>query len=105
MHERAISPSISTVQAPQMPCSQPMCVPVSSSCSRRKSARCVRGVTSASTGVPLTVSAMRGHAGQRLLRSRRQRGDAHVQLIGVCRRAGLHRDGLRIARHGGRASS
>ena len=40
-----------------MPCSQPMCVPVSSSCSRRKSARCVRGATSAATGLPLTVSA------------------------------------------------
>ena len=26
MQERAVSPSISTVQAPQTPCSQPMCV-------------------------------------------------------------------------------
>ena len=43
MHERAGSPSISTVQAPHTPCSQPKCVPVSRQCSRRKSPRCVRG--------------------------------------------------------------
>jgi hypothetical protein len=44
------------VQAPQMPCSQPRCVPVSNWLSRRKSARLVRGSTSAVTGEPLTLS-------------------------------------------------
>ncbi len=58
MQDLAISPSISTVQAPHMPCSQPICVPVSKRCSRRKSARCVRGATSALTVRPFTVSAI-----------------------------------------------
>ena len=55
MQERAGSPSMSTVQAPQMPCSQPRCVPVRSSPSRRKSARGVRASTASDTGLPFTV--------------------------------------------------
>ena len=40
--ERAGSPSTSTVHAPQTPCSQPRCVPVSRRSSRRKSASVLR---------------------------------------------------------------
>ena len=47
MHERAGTPSISTVQAPHTPCSQPRWVPVSRWCSRRKSAEGGRGSTRA----------------------------------------------------------
>ena len=50
--------STRTVQAPQTPCSQPTCVPVSFRCSRRKSARLSRGRTCASTRSPLTSSEM-----------------------------------------------
>ena len=56
--ERTISPLTRTVQAPQTPCSQPTCVPVSCRCSRRKSARLSRGSTCASTRSPLTSSEM-----------------------------------------------
>ena len=62
MHERAGIPSMSTVQAPHTPCSQPRWVPVRWRRSRRKSARWVRGSTSASTGRPFTVSRTRGRA-------------------------------------------
>ena len=54
--DRTISPFTRTVQAPQTPCSQPTCVPVSCRCSRRKSARLSRGRTCASTASPLTWS-------------------------------------------------
>ncbi len=54
MQARAGSPSSSTVQAPHTPCSQPRWVPVSSSVSRRKSARCVRGSACAVTSRPFT---------------------------------------------------
>ena len=54
--ERTMSPLTRTVQAPQTPCSQPTCVPVSCRCSRRKSARLSRGRTCASTRSPLTSS-------------------------------------------------
>ena len=47
MQERAGDPSIRMVQAPQTPCSHPMCVAVRNCCSRKKSARCVRGSTCA----------------------------------------------------------
>src|SRR5438128_6286180 len=54
-----LSPFISTVHAPQTPCSQPTCVPVSPSVSRRKSDRSRRGSTFAmSHFVPLTVTDM-----------------------------------------------
>ena len=56
MHERTGSPSTSSVQAPQTPCSHPRCVPVRLSVSRRKSARCRRGSTSAETARPLTLN-------------------------------------------------
>ena len=36
MQERAGTPSISTVQAPHTPCSQPRCVPVSSQATAQK---------------------------------------------------------------------
>src|SRR5229473_4187108 len=48
-------PSRSTVQAPQWLVSQPICGPVKLSCSRRKWMRRVRGSTSPSTALPLTV--------------------------------------------------
>ena len=51
---RAVRPSIITVQAPQMPCSQPRCVPVSSSSWRRKSARCWRALTRRFSGLPFS---------------------------------------------------
>ena len=54
--ERTGSPSRSTVQAPQTPCSQPTCVPVSSRSWRRKSLSRRRGSTSRAIETPLTVS-------------------------------------------------
>ena len=50
------APSSSTVQAPQTPCSQPTCVPVSPRSSRRTSASVLRGSTTARRCSPLTVS-------------------------------------------------
>ena len=47
-------PSQSTVQAPQWPVSQPICGPVSASCSRRKWISSMRGSASSSTALPLT---------------------------------------------------
>ncbi len=44
-HERAETPSTSTVHEPQTPCSQPRCVPVRPSSSRRKSASVRRSST------------------------------------------------------------
>src|SRR5258705_172475 len=52
---RALQPSTSTVHAPQTPCSQPTCVPVSPRSSRRKSLSERRPSISRSTGSPLTV--------------------------------------------------
>src|SRR5204863_9778738 len=49
-------PSSSTVQAPQTPCSQPACAPVSPSRSRRQSSSEVRASTSTAQVCPLTVS-------------------------------------------------
>ena len=44
-HERTASSPTITVQAPQKPCSQPMCVPVSPQSSRMASTRVLRGST------------------------------------------------------------
>src|SRR6516165_11269258 len=52
-HDRAGSPSIKTVQAPQTPCSQPRWVPVRFRRSRKKSANDERGGTSSATAAPL----------------------------------------------------
>src|SRR6266566_2360500 len=52
--ERADLPFTSTVQAPQTPCSQPTCVPVSISSWRRKSASVVRTLTSRWNAIPFT---------------------------------------------------
>ena len=56
---QACAPSISTVQAPQSPASQPSFVPVRPSSVRRVSAREAKGGASTVAEVPLTVSAMR----------------------------------------------
>src|SRR6266511_3281970 len=50
------TPSTSTVQAPHPEVSQPMCVPVSPTCSRRKWTSSLRGSTSALCSTPLTVT-------------------------------------------------
>ena len=50
------SPSFRTVQAPQLPVSQPMCVPVMSRSSRIAWTSRRRGSTSIVCSVPLTVS-------------------------------------------------
>src|SRR5690349_4628012 len=55
-HDRTAAPSTMTVQAPQAPCSQPRCVPVSPHCSRRKSASVMRGSTDLEMVRPFTVS-------------------------------------------------
>ena len=55
MQDRCGLPSSVTVQAPHTPCSQPRCVPVRCRCSRRKSARWVRGSTNACSARPFTV--------------------------------------------------
>ena len=54
--ERAALPSMMIVQAPQIPCSQPTCVPVRPSSWRRKSESSMRTLTSRSTASPFTVS-------------------------------------------------
>src|SRR4051794_5040134 len=54
-HERTASPSTRIVQAPQTPCSQPRCVPVSPRSSRRVSASVLRASTRTRRGRPLTV--------------------------------------------------
>jgi hypothetical protein len=59
VHDFALSPSTWTVHAPQLLVSQPTCVPVSPSVSRRKCTSRRRGSTSASWAVPLTVTVMR----------------------------------------------
>ena len=51
---RTTSPSSRTVQAPQTPCSQPICVPVSERSSRRKSTSVLRTSTRAETSSPFT---------------------------------------------------
>src|ERR1700686_3140360 len=58
-HERTAMPTNNTVQAPQTPCSQPACAPVSASWSRRQSSNVVRGSTSSSCAAPLMLSSMR----------------------------------------------
>ena len=57
--ERTGSPSSSTVQAPQTPCSQPTWVPVSRRSWRRTSDSSRRAGTSTSCGAPLTVNETR----------------------------------------------
>ena len=68
-HARVGSPSTSTVHAPHAPCSQPAWAPVRASSSRRKSSSSVRGSTSTSCAVPLTVTAMRIFSGIPFLRA------------------------------------
>src|SRR5208282_4580427 len=57
--ERTGRPSSSTEQAPHTPCSQPVCVPVRRSTSRRKSTKVIRAGASALSLRPLTVSETR----------------------------------------------
>src|SRR3974377_524594 len=57
--ERTASPSSSTVQAPQTPCSQPACAPFRPSASRRQSSSVVRSSTSSAYVTLLTLSSMR----------------------------------------------
>ena len=52
---RTILPSTRTVQAPQTPCSQPVCVPISPRSRRRKSTRWRRASMRRDTRSPLTV--------------------------------------------------
>ncbi len=56
VHDLAGTPSTSTVQAPQLVVSQPMCVPVRPATSRMKWTSSSRGSMSASTACPLIVS-------------------------------------------------
>src|SRR5215472_14808036 len=56
-------PFSSTVQAPQYVVSHPMCVPVSSSCSRRNSTNKSRGSTSRECAWPLTFTSIRTFCG------------------------------------------
>src|SRR4051794_32101531 len=56
VHDLTGSPSISTVQTPQLEVSQPQCVPVRPSVSRRKWTSSSRGSTSAVRASPLTVT-------------------------------------------------
>src|SRR6266545_2819606 len=72
-HERAVFPSTSTVHAPQTPCSQDTRTPVSSTSSRRKSARLLRGDATPSKGAPLTVRWTGHAAGMPRLLSRSRR--------------------------------
>src|ERR1700686_1040884 len=66
-HPRVILPSTNTEHAPQTPCSHPRWVPVSSSSSRRKSARCWRGLTTRRSCLPLiTVSISSSYCIRRL---------------------------------------
>src|ERR1700721_3844878 len=88
-------PSRSTVKAPQWLVSQPICGPVSMSCSRRRWISKVRGSTSTSTALPFTVSVMwdlaisclPGSAGARLGAGERAREHDARHLGAVLRRA------------------
>src|SRR3954464_10324328 len=72
-------PSSSTVHTPQLVVSHPMCVPVRTSSRRMKSARSMRGSTSALCSLPLTVTVICTDASSGL--SRRGRcGDLHGRL-------------------------
>src|SRR3954468_18767348 len=72
-------PSSSTVHTPQLVVSHPMCVPVRPSSRRMKSARSMRGSTSALCSLPLTVTVICTDASLGL--SRRGRcGDIHGRL-------------------------
>ena len=82
-----------TVQAPQTPCSQPTCVPVSPSRWRRKSESRSRGSTVSRTRRPLTVSSI-VHVALRIARStstpvslRRYRAEAWMESCGSTSRA------------------
>src|SRR5687768_8494277 len=55
VHDLALRPSTSTVQAPHCDVSQPTCAPVRCSCSRRKCTSSVRGSTVPLRTLPLTV--------------------------------------------------
>src|SRR4030095_7132404 len=55
VHDLALRPSMSTVQAPHWLVSQPTCAPGRLSCSRRKCTRSVRGSTCALRVFPFTV--------------------------------------------------
>src|SRR3974390_1346745 len=57
--ERTVTPSSSTVQAPQTPCSQPAWAPFRPSASRRQSSSVVRSSTSSAYVTLLTSSSMR----------------------------------------------
>ena len=56
-HDRTAAPSSRTVQAPQTPCSQPTCVPVSPSAWRRKSESSSRGSTALAHAAAVDASA------------------------------------------------
>ncbi len=78
-HESDGRPSTSTVQAPQAPCSQPTCVPVSPSPWRRKSESSVRGSARPTCSRPLTRrrtarSSTRDPRGQQRAQRRHTRG-------------------------------
>src|SRR5207302_2503386 len=80
-HERASWSSTSTVHAPQTPCSQPTCVPVSRSSCLRKSLNSNRGSTVRWYVRPLTVTLMGRRSGistQCLQRA------PHVEGCGYC---------------------
>ena len=71
-HERTGSPSISTVQAPQTPCSQPTWVPVCPQSSRMASASVRRGSTAIACARPLMMKrdiALLAHAACSLARN------------------------------------
>ena len=55
-HDLTVSPSSTTVQAPQLPVEQPTCVPVRPSCSRRSPTRFCRVSISSRSSDPFTVT-------------------------------------------------
>ena len=95
-HARTGSPSSRTVHAPQTPCSQPTCVPVSSRSPRRKSASVVRGSTTAVRRSPLTVTVIAASVMSLRALDRGGQGPPHE----LARRRG----GGSSARHAGRTA-
>src|SRR5439155_4713474 len=79
---RTARPSSSTVHAPHTPCSQPRCVPVSSSVWRRKSASVRRTGTSASRRAPFTVRLIARDALMRFLEGAPREHGGELPAIG-----------------------
>src|SRR5690606_2134632 len=91
-HEREATPSTSTVQAPQTPCSQPTRTPVAPSSCRRKSHSCMRGSACPWRVRPLSCrrTGKRWSAGARMVLFLNQLPAELAYQVTPVRRAGVY---------------